>query len=163
VSRDGLQCRGPTRAALAVISTAVPIQPLDCAELIRGRAGRERLTLTGMQLRLLPDSDSTDAQTCRTFTLEQDTLKWQAESTTKPERLLDRVSTGLDSLLLAKKGQWPPGDLRPRPQDFEKLRELLFGYVSYSYSIHLRPHPMGNSESIDSLGKTLRSSAEGLS
>jgi hypothetical protein len=139
MSRDGLHCRGPTRAALAVISTAVPIQPLDCAELIRGRAGRERLSLTGMQLRLLPDSDSTDAQTRRTFTLEQVTLKWYLGSTTKPERLLDRVSTGLDSLLSAKKGQWPPGDLRPRSQDFEKLRELLFCYVFFPAAFSLGP------------------------
>jgi hypothetical protein len=139
MSRDGLHCRGPTRAALAVISTAVPIQPLDFAELIRGRAGRERLSLTGMQLRLLPDSDSSDAQTRRTFTLEQVTLKWYVGSTTKPERLLDRVSTGLDSLLSAKNGQWPPGDLRARSQDFEKLRELLFCYVFFPASFSLGP------------------------
>jgi len=38
VSRDALHCRGPTRAALAVIRTGVPFQPLYCAELSRGRA-----------------------------------------------------------------------------------------------------------------------------
>jgi hypothetical protein len=90
-----------------VISTALPIQPLDCAELIRGRAWRERLTLTGMQLRLLPVSDSTDAQTRRTLTPEQVTLKWQAGSTTKPERLLDWVSTGMDSLCRPRRGSAP--------------------------------------------------------